>query len=53
MTVGVLLYSAGLLFKNKLTLQIAIAVSELLLLLFFIVCTGEMIALVWPLFIDS
>lgn len=46
MTVGVLLYSVGLLFKKKLTLQIAIAVSELLLLLFFIVCTGEMIGLV-------
>ena len=46
MTVGVLLYSVGLLFKNKLTLQIAIAVSELLLLLFFTVCTGEMIGLV-------
>ena len=46
MTVGVLLYTVGLLCKNKLILQIAIVVSELLLLLFLIVCTGEMIGLV-------
>lgn len=46
MTLGVLIYAVGLWFKSKLILKVSIGMSELLMVIFFVVCTIEMIALV-------
>mmetsp|Transcript_33867 Transcript_33867/g.49181 ORF Transcript_33867/g.49181 Transcript_33867/m.49181 type:complete len:521 (-) Transcript_33867:442-2004(-) len=45
LTIGILLYSIGLFFKHKLTLKGSIAIAEILMFVFFFICTVEMIAL--------